>query len=685
MAVDEDWRGTPDPLRLWSGVRTRWLAAGLDRLTDAFERKFSPLAERHDSDQIGVMLHWLEALSEEDPVCTLAVVDNLATLLSHVDPEGLGRWILTGLRMHPGNPKSQQAYFQMEDPRAIETLYSEAGADELATAIPSLELLLNGLSGRRLQLQPRRRSELTGLPLRPVLASEHLLLPDDYTALDGLDRYRIYRAAVAHAVAHLRYSTPSLPGLTLKPMGIAVVSAIEDARVERLLIRDYPGVQAWFLEFLKRGVQPHGLDFSALLGRMNLALMDKHYQDDNYWVNKARRLFEAQAVDLHNYAEFRALASILANDLGQMRVPFRAQRYVVPEAYRDDNSFLWNFINANDTPPKPLELQVQNPDRKRQTPELATLPDAPSAEKTAKETELGRYTYPEWDRRTARMRADWCTVIEKLPVRQDRIVMPDQKKSGITRISPVPLLRSRQLSRIRRLRRQWEGEDIDLNAAIEIIVDQRMGLSPDPRVFVRAGREEQVSSVLVLLDLSESTNDRVGNRMESILDIEKKAVLLLAQSVILAGDRIAVHGFSSNTRAEVSYFRLLEFDAPLDLNTTLMIRSASGSCSTRIGAALRHATTCLAHEPTTHQAILLITDGAPSDVDVFEPRYLIEDARAAVHEGRRSGVQFFCVALDPKADPYVRTIFGWNNYRITNDPDSLPGHLSALYARLVVK
>lgn len=108
-----------------------------------------------------------------------------------------------------------------------------------------------------------------------------------------------------------------------------------------------------------------------------------------------------------------------------------------------------------------------------------------------------------------------------------------------------------------------------------------------------------------------------------------------------------------------------------------------GRYSTRMGAALRHATTQLAQEGGEHRAIFLITDGAPSDVDVYEPQYLVEDARAAVHEGRRCGVQIFCVALDPKADPYVRNIFGWNNYRIADEPDSLQAHLSSLYARLV--
>ncbi|MDO8767259.1 MAG: VWA domain-containing protein [Burkholderiaceae bacterium] len=669
--IDED---KLDPSIPWIGMSARWRDVHLSQLAAALDQKLTMLAVQLDTGQISTVLHWLEALNEEDPVSALAVADRLDTLLSRVGAEGLGRWILTGLRMYPGQQLRQQAYFRLDDQRAIETLHGEAGAGALSASLPSLALLLHGLCGREIQLQPRRQSTLEGLPLRPVLTPTHLLLPDDYTALDGSDRYRLYRAAVAHAVAHLRYSTAGLPTLTLKPMGIAVVSAIEDARVERLLVRDYPGVQSWFVEFLRRGVKPEELGFAALVGRMNLALMDPEYQDDNFWVNKARRLFEAQAANLTDYPAFRRLASILANDLGQMRVPFRAQRYVVPEAYRDDNSFLWDFSEPNVPAPEPLDLQVKAPQR----PDATALDD-PLGQSTALEIELGRQSYPEWDAQLSLMRTDWCTVIEKRPAWQGQRAIA---KRDAPTLPLVPLIRSRRLSRRQRLRRQWEGDDIDLNAAIEAVLDQRLSLSPDLRLFTRAGREEQASSILVLLDLSESTNDCPGASMESILDIEKKAALLLVQSVVLSGDRIAVHGFSSNTRAEVNYYRLLEFGAPLDADAAAMIRSVPGRYSTRMGAALRHAVACLAHEPFDHRAIVLVTDGAPSDIDVFKTGYLIEDARAAVHEGRRAGVQSFCVALDPQADPYVRRIFGWNNYRIVDEPNRLPTQLSTLYNRL---
>ena len=556
----------------------------------------------------------------------------------------------------------------------IASVQDKAVSGSLSEAMPALALLLHGLCGRAIKVQPLTQKTVEDVPSRPVLTTTHLLLPDDYTLLDSPDHFRLYRAAIAHAVAHLRYSTASLPTLTLKPMGVAVVSAIEDARVERLLVRDYPGVRNWFLEFLRRSVRPTDLGFSALLGRMNLALMDPAYQDDNFWVNKARRLFEAQADQLMDYTAFRSLASILANDLGQMRVPFRAQRYWVPEAYRDDNSFLWNYVEPNVQTSEPLELQVKAEPR----PEVAAPGDA-IGQSMVSEMEVSRQTYQEWDAHISLMRKDWCTVIEKRPAWQ-------HMRATAVRVAPsqppVPQARTRHLSRRQRLRRQWEGDDIDLNAAIEAALDQRLQLQPDLRLFTRAGYEDRATSILVLLDLSESTNDCPGAGMQSILDIEKKAALLLVQSAALCGDRIAIHGFSSNTREEVNYYRLVDFDAPLDATAAATIRSAQARYSTRMGAALRHAMVCLADEPFEQRAIVLVTDGAPSDIDVFRADYLIEDARAAVQEGRRTGTQTFCVALDAQADPYMRRIFGWNNYRIVDEPGRLPTQLSTFYDRI---
>jgi nitric oxide reductase activation protein len=158
--------------------------------------------------------------------------------------------------------------------------------------------------------------------------------------------------------------------------------------------------------------------------------------------------------------------------------------------------------------------------------------------------------------------------------------------------------------------------------------------------------------------------------------------LLLARAVACSPDRIAIHGFSSNTRIEVSNYRLLEFGSPLDEMAEAMIACAPGRHSTRMGAALRHAVRAFTDEPSDNRIVLLVTDGAPSDVDVHEPSHLIEDARVAVHEARGEGVHVHCLAVDPQADDYVRRIFGWGHFDIVDDPHTLPARLCRLYARM---
>lgn len=550
-----------------------------------------------------------------------------------------------------------------------------AGVARLPDAAPSLALLVAGITGRSLEVQVCRPGADDAVPLRPVLTSTHLLLPGD----GSVGRYEVRRAAAAHAAAHLLFSAPQRPVTALKPLSIAVVSAVEDARVERLLVRDYPGVRRWFLDHLAPRPAAGDLSFAALLARMDRVLADPLSSDDNYWVNKARVLFETAAqVDLRDYQAFRALASTLANDLGQMRVRFEPQTYTVPARYRDDNSYLWDHGDVQAPPENTLTLRAQSV-AARSRPQHAVESDdgLPAGEP---ELETGRFSYPEWDRRTERLRTDWCTVIEKRPAWQGTAISPNAK-AGSTPPS-LALRRVRRLSRTRRLRRQWEGDDVDLNAAIEVLVDCRLRLRPEPRLFMRPGSDPLASSILVLLDLSESTNDRRGVSGLSLLELEKQAAVSLAASVMAGGDRVAIHGFSSNTRAEVYYYRLLDFGAPLLIPQSAMIRSVEARFSTRMGAALRHAAALLQQEASQQRAILVITDGAPSDVDVSEPRYLVEDARMAVLEARRAGVQTVCVAVDAMADHYVKRIFGWRNYAVAEDSRSLPAQLQRAFTRL---
>jgi hypothetical protein len=551
---------------------------------------------------------------------------------------------------------------------------------EAPASLSQLSLLARGLAGIDVALQPLGAAAGT----RAVLAGRRLLLPEGGTP-------QARRAMVAHAVAHLRHSTPAQPARALKPLAVAVASAIEDARVERLLCRDFPGLHGWFaasLAPLPNPPDPRDLGFAALAARLDRMLLLPAWQDDNHWVNKARRLFDEAAAraGLEDGAAFRAVAAILANDLGQMRVRFEPRGYAVPAPYRDDNSHLWDFGETQPPPPpqEPIALQQL----------AASAPNggggAPSSSTAAADVQPGRYSYPEWDHRLERLRPGWCTVIEKPPAWQGLAAGPAPPPPHGERMAPGAWPRERHPDRAHRLRRQRDGDELDMDAAIAAQVERRLRLPPDPRVFMRPGRSPRPSSVLVLLDLSASANDAAtgpGTDALSLLDIEKQAALLLAASN--GGDanqRLAIHGFSSNTRAEVYYCRLLDFGQPLDAAARATLGAVRGRYSTRMGAALRHATAQLRLAPEGRRALLLVTDGAPADIDVHDPRYLVEDARQAVAEARAAGVQAACLAVGHigtgDGDSYVRRIFGWRHHGIADDARSLPQRLLRMRERL---
>ncbi len=644
-------------------------------LATLLDNKIAALATDRSAEHVAQILHWVEALNEEDPTSARSVVDQLDALLERLTPNGLGRWILTGLRRYPNEAAQRRDYFRLADLHARQDLHSEAGALDVEQARAAMRYLLTALTGCNVNVDPRRQAGLNGPALRPILTRTHLLVPDSFTLLDGPDRAGLYRAVVAHAAAHLRYSLPGQPTQTLKPMSLALVSSIEDARVERLLARAYPGVQRWFHAFACSPGDDQDLSFAGLVGRLSRLLINPGLHDGNYWVNKARDLFEAQAgKDLRDVESFRKLASVLANDLGQMRVRFNAQAYSDPIAYRDDNSYLWDYGESMQLPPDAQDLNAGGVTPMQQNLTPSGRSDAGS---TSTETEIGRFLYPEWDYKTQRARPDWCTVIEKIAAWRPASV-------SNTALSParITLTRSRRLNRAKRLRRQWDGDDIDLNAAIEVLIDRRMNLAPDVRMFIRAGRQECIGSTLVLLDLSASSNDLVINTKLSILDMEKRAALTLARSITGGIERIAIHGFSSDTRAAINYCRLLDFGTPLSAVSAGVIEAAQARDSTRLGAALRHAGAHLSRETTELRSILVITDGTPSDIDVFDEQYLIQDTREAVLTLRKKGVRTSCIALACDAEIQLQKMFGWRNFHIVTDPTTLSTQLARCYARL---
>ena len=105
--------------------------------------------------------------------------------------------------------------------------------------------------------------------------------------------------------------------------------------------------------------------------------------------------------------------------------------------------------------------------------------------------------------------------------------------------------------------------------------------------------------------------------------------------------------------------------------------------STRTGAALRHATSMLMGQPTSHRLLLLLSDGKPNDVDAYEGRYGVEDLRQSVLEARMQGISVFCLTVDRQAASYLPAVFGPHQWALLPRPEVLPQVLLEWLRRLV--
>jgi hypothetical protein len=542
----------------------------------------------------------------------------------------------------------------------------------------------------------------------PSIQNAVIHLPAWWTAAAGTPVLQRYRAAAVHAAAHQVYGSIPFVVNGLKGRQRALIALMEDARVESLAIRAFPGLRRLWSGY-HHGAAADGNGFDSLLARLARAIIDSGYQDTNPWVQKGIDLYREQ---VHECPDAQAAYSIgmrLANDIGQLRIPMNEAAPPCVAAYHDDNLHLWVQERSLSTS---AEMELTQANAASHAAHLIEqsggkiLPfaaeqhmvDAPSGwsiRHVEDEAELefnahavntipAQYRYPEWDFRIGLSRQAWVTVHERTAKVMsaglaEKLLLPHKHLLAVLERIVGAL---RQQGRVR-LRRQYEGEDVDLDAAIGAAVELRRRHIDELRVYARQQiHSRQDVTLLLLLDLSESANDRISDSRSTLLELTRDASLLLAVVLERLGERFAVHGFSSNGRHEVGYTYFKNFEQPCDAIALDRIAGMSAGLSTRLGAALRHAGDTLADQPGERKLLLVLTDGQPSDIDVYDARYLAEDARIAVAELRSSGIRTFCMNLDPRGDTYAARIFGPAHYEVLEQVERLPEKLPRLVLAL---
>jgi nitric oxide reductase NorD protein len=291
------------------------------------------------------------------------------------------------------------------------------------------------------------------------------------------------------------------------------------------------------------------------------------------------------------------------------------------------------------------------------------------------------FTYPEWDYRKKIMRDDYSHLSEVYAdvVESDFVSKVLQEKRGLIK----DIRRKFELITpdTQSVSRQTDGENIDIDAAVEALVNMKSGKEAGEKLYISSKRIERDLSTLFLVDLSMSTDAWVKDKR--IIDHEKEALVILCEAMEVLGDRYAIYGFSGKTRTNCKYFTIKGFDEKYNEEVRKRIGSLIPYQYTRMGPAIRHSTHILNKESSRAKLLFIISDGKPNDMDAYEGRYGVEDTRGAIRESERKSITPFCLTIDSKSGEYLPRIFGAGNYAALNSVEKLTKKLPELYARIV--
>jgi len=348
----------------------------------------------------------------------------------------------------------------------------------------------------------------------------------------------------------------------------------------------------------------------------------------------------------------------------------------------------------------------------------ATLPSVPDTTR--------RVTcHDEWDYRRHTYLKHWVSVHEQnvhardpdLNYRADVLArfpsLAKQIKHSMAQVRPAAPRRQRRLQ---------DGEEIDMDAALDAFVGRRSGLPlADGGLYEARPRHEREVCVALLLDTSGSTGYPIpgapdgveatavaesfladdllwqpsANRLAArsaprrrVIDVIKDTAAVLCEALHALGDRHAVFAFSGEGRHQVDFTVVKRFDQVWSAQTAAALAALQPTGATRTGTAVRHALQFLRAEPARHKLLIVISDGYPQDNDYGpDPRdlqYGLIDTAQALREAERARVSAFNISVDAAANDYLRRMCPGNRYWVVNEADAMPATMFALFRRMTV-
>jgi len=657
------------------------------------------------------ILEWTRRAAATNTELAFQFANRAKEALREVEPEVVSAWCLyamdcydrAGLQAAMAVIRDLDAFLAVGHQRAAGSVYEEA--------VPVLLPFVQGLAGRRLKIEPGDYAWTDG---------EVLYLPEIVARLDNrADNFQLFKAIVAHLWAQTRYGTLNVDPAEAfdrfpDPVHAqAVFHALETLRLDARIGGELPGLYRrmralsallgdappagpwttaaralavptagvaeslhWLGELYGRGAPP----LRCYQGQLNPAAA---------WVARLRRIERDKA-------RLRESLRVVAREIAEGRsdhVP--PERFEVQQPAEQQTGALQVEVTL-------AEMPLPIPDRVREqlTSILLDLGDIPPEYLTpAGEGEYdpglleeqglnpedvwagayheeGAFLYNEWDLARQAHKKNWCVLREIEVASGDTDFYRDTmaKYAGFVR----SLRRTFEILRgeDRLLKRQSDGEDIDIDALVEAWGDVHMGLEMTDRVFTRMHKEERNIAVMFMVDMSGSTRGWIN-------EAEREALILLAEALNTLGDRYAIYGFSGWTRKRCEAFRVKDFDDPWDEQVIGRVCGIEPKDYTRMGAPIRHLVQKLKQVEARTKLLVTLSDGKPDDYDLeYRGEYGIEDTRQALFEARREGIHAYCITIDREGQDYLPHMYGPANYTVLDDVAKLPTKVSDIYRRI---
>ncbi len=295
--------------------------------------------------------------------------------------------------------------------------------------------------------------------------------------------------------------------------------------------------------------------------------------------------------------------------------------------------------------------------------------------KTELQSEQGTFLYQEWGEDINDYRGNWSRVREK---QHEGTSMTFYRETADRYAGLLKKIR-REFQMLKpegfsKLKRQYDGDDIDLDAVVEFLVDRRAGISPSEKNYTLLQKRKRDIAVAFLVDMSRSTKGETIER-------EKESLIIMSEALHEVGDAFAIFGFSGDNRDNVDFYRIKDFDDAYNNLTKQRISTIQDHFENRDGTAIRHTIRKLRKRPERTKLMILLSDGKPVDKE-YSGTYAIEDTRMALKEAQHFGIKTFCITVDQTAAQYLPRMYSHSSWSVIDDVVKLPEKITRIYRML---